>query len=175
MPARIPLMSGLLALTLGLAGTTVVAAGVVARELPGGDAIELEVPTDIGPQKDLIPLYHSGSIRYFSAGIGLVERDAAYPPFSLKLVFTAGGKPFVTGVTVSIHDAKRNTILTIPGEQNSGPWLFIDLPDGVYGITATLGGQAQQAKDITIRKGHVTVQHMRWTKDRSPSRATVDE
>ena len=44
------------------------------------------------------PLYHSGTIRYFSTGIGQVEREAAYPPFALKLVFTAGGKSFVTGV-----------------------------------------------------------------------------
>lgn len=175
MQARIPLMRGLLGLTLWIAGITVVAAGMVARELPGGDAIELEIPTDVGPQKDLIPLYHSGSIRYFSSGIGQVEREATYPPFSLKLVFTAGGKSFVTGVAVLVHDAKNNTILTIPGEQNSGPWLFIDLPDGTYEIAATLGGQPQQAKGITIRRGHMTVQHMRWAEDRSPPRAASEE
>jgi hypothetical protein len=175
MQARITLMSGLLGLTLWFAGITIVAAGVVARELPGGEAIELEIPTDIGPQKDLIPLYHQGSIRYFSAGIGQVERDAAYPQFSLKLVFTAGGKPFVTGVALSLRDAKNNTILTIPGEQNSGPWLFIDLPDGTYGVTAWLGGRVQEAKGITVRRGHVTVQHMRWAEDRSLPRAAGEE
>ncbi|MCC2643089.1 MAG: uncharacterized protein K0S45_3502 [Nitrospira sp.] len=175
MEARLPLVIGLLGVILWLTGVTVVAAAVVARELPGGDAIELEIPTDIGPQKDLIPLYHSGSIRYFSAGIGQAEREATYPPFSLKLVFTAGGKPFVAGATVAIHDEMGNRILSIPTERNNGPWLFIDLPEGIYEIEATLGGQTERAKGMRIRQGHVTVQHMRWAEDHSPSRAASKE
>ncbi|MFO0733124.1 MAG: hypothetical protein U0361_19585 [Nitrospiraceae bacterium] len=66
-------------------------AEVTARIVPEGDAIELEVPTDLGLQKDRLPLYRQAAIRYFSAGIGQVEREAVYPAFSLKLVFTAGG------------------------------------------------------------------------------------
>ena len=34
------------------------------------------------------------------------ERQAEYPPFSLKLVFTAGGKPYLAGVDVTIKPAK---------------------------------------------------------------------
>ncbi len=143
-------------------------AGVTVRIVPTGDALELEIPTDIGPQKDQIPLYRQGSIRYFSSGIGLVEREADYPPFSLKLVFTAGGKPFVTGVAITVRDAKGTTVLTVPAEHITGPWLFIDLPDGTYEVSATLGGQVQVAKGIKLGRGKVTTQHVRWSEDRSP-------
>jgi hypothetical protein len=119
-------------------------------------------------RKKPLPLYHSGKIHYFSAGIGQVEREAAYPPFPLKLVFTAGGKPFVTGVEVVLRQSKGATVLTVPREQVTGPWLFIDVPDGAYEVAATLGGQIQQVKGIHVRRGHVTTQHVRWAEDRSP-------
>ncbi|WHZ16423.1 MAG: hypothetical protein OJF52_003272 [Nitrospira sp.] len=170
-----PFVSGVLGVTLWFAGAEVVAAGVVTRVLPSDDAIELEIPTDIGPQRETIPLYHSGKIRYFSAGIGQVEREAIYPPFSLKLVFTAGGKPFVTGVALSLRNAKGTTLLTVPGDQVAGPWLFVDLPEGTYEVTATLGGQQQQVKGITIKRGRVTTQHVRWAEDRSPPLAATAE
>lgn len=170
-----PFVSGVLGVTLWFVGAEAVAAGVVTRVLPSDDAIELEIPTDIGLQKETIPLYRSGKIRYFSAGIGQVEREAIYPLFSLKLVFTAGGKPFVTGVALSLRDAKGATVLNVPGEQITGPWLFIDLPEGTYEIAATLGGQQQQVKGIKIKQGRMTTQHVRWAEDRSPPLAATAE
>ncbi|MGZ8423000.1 MAG: hypothetical protein ACXW34_08980, partial [Nitrospira sp.] len=50
------MMSAFLGLSLWLGGMDVAAAGVVTRVLPSGDGIELEIPTDIGPQKEVIPL-----------------------------------------------------------------------------------------------------------------------
>ncbi len=142
---------------------------VVARVLSDEEAVELEIPTDIGVQKERLPLYRSGTVRYFSAGIGQVERAANYPPFSLKLVFTAGGKPFVSGVAVTLRQAKGGTAVTVPQEHNTGPWLFIDLPDGTYEVSATLGGVTQQVNNLTVRRGHITTQHVRWAEDRSPA------
>ena len=142
---------------------------VVAHVLSEEEAVELDIPTDIGVQKERLPLYRSGTVRYFSAGIGQVERDAIYPPFSLKLVFTAGGKPFVSGVAVTLRQAKGGTVLTVPPAHNTGPWLFIDLPDGTYQISATLGGVTHQVKALTVRRGHVITQHVRWVEDRSPA------
>ena len=69
---------------------------VVAHVLADEEAVELEIPTDIGVQKERLPLYHSGTVRYFSAGIGEVERTANYPPFSLKLVLSTIGTPVIS-------------------------------------------------------------------------------
>lgn len=170
-----PSMGVLLLLVLWMGPGEVAAAGTVARELPGGEEIELEIPSDIGPQKEIISLYHSGQIRYFSAGIGRAEREALYPPFPLKVVFTAGGKPFVAGVALSLRNVEGTTVLTVPGEQITGPWLFIDVPEGTYEITARLGGEPQQVKGIKVRRGHTTVQHIRWTVDKSPPLAAPAE
>ncbi|MBS0170963.1 MAG: hypothetical protein JSR62_11460 [Nitrospira sp.] len=165
---RAGLLSGIVAMMLWITGANAVAGTAVARVLPTGDGIELEFPADAGSQKEVIPLFQSGTIRYFSAGIGQVEREAAYPPFALKLVFTAGGKPFVTGVGVTVRNAKGAAVLTIPREQSTGPWLFIDLPEGAYEVVASLGGVTHTMKSVAIRRGHVTTQHIRWAEDRSP-------
>ena len=169
------MMSGLLVLSLWGIGMGASAAGVVTRVLANGEGIELEIPTDIGTQKEVIPLFHSGPIRYFSAGVGQVEREATYPPFSLKLVFTAGGKPFVSGVAVNLRDANGRMVLTVPPEHITGPWLFIDLPDGAYEVTATLGGHRQEAKGIKVTRGQVMTRHVRWAEDRSPPLAAQPE
>jgi hypothetical protein len=159
---------GLMGLVLWSGRLEVVAGNVTTRIAPTGDAIEMDIPTDIGVQKDLIPLYRSGEIRYFSAGIGRAERDAAYPSFSLKLVFTAGGKPFVTGVTVTVRDDKGANVLTVSSDRITGPWLFVDLPEGTYEVTAVLGGHAQVEKGIKLKPGKSLTHHVRWAEDHSP-------
>lgn len=163
----LPGLMSLLALVLGVGGGAAVAGNVTARIAPAGDAIELETPTDIGVQRDVIPLYRKGEIRYFSAGVGQVEREATYPPFPLKLVFTAGGKPFVIGVAVIIRNAKGANVVTVPAEHLTGPWLFIDLPEGTYEVTATFGGHRQVITGITVKPGKSVTQHVRWTEDYS--------
>lgn len=140
-------------------------AGVV-RLLPSKDGVEIEYQGDGGMQQDIIPLHRAGAVRYFSAGIGIDEREADYPPFALKLVFTAGGKPFLTGVTVTIHGPKGADKILIPGEQVTGPWLFVDVPAGTYDISATQADQAQTLKAVKTQRGKTTVVHLRWPEDR---------
>jgi hypothetical protein len=171
----IQIMNGLLVLSLWGIGMGASAAGVVTRVLANGEGVELEISTDIDTQKEVIPLFKSGGIRYFSADVGQVEREATYPPFSLKLVFTAGGKPFVSGVAVNVRDANGRMVLTVPPEHITGPWLFIDLPDGAYEVTATLGGHRQEAKGVKVKRGQVMTRHVRWAEDRSSPLAAQPE
>jgi len=146
----LPWLMGLLAMILWSGRVEGVAGNVTTRIAPTGDAIELDIPTDIGVQKEVIPVHHNGTIRYFSAGVGQVEREATYPPFSLKLVFRAGGTPFVTSVAVLLRNAKGANVLTVPAEHLRGPWLFIDLQEGTYEVTATFGGHRQVVTGITV-------------------------
>jgi len=115
--------------------------------------------------KDYLPLYRTAGARYFSSGVGLEERTASYPPFPLKIVFTAGGKPFLSGVAVTIRPAKGGAAIVIPHEQVEGPWLFVDLAAGSYDVTATDGGHAQYQKSIKVETGKQKVVYLRWAED----------
>lgn len=136
-------------------------AGPTARISESGEAVELEIPGGI----ETIPLHRVGQVRYFSAGVGIEERSATYPSFPLKLVFTAGGKPYVAGVSVTLQRARR-TIVTIPPEHVTGPWLFVDAPEGAYHIAATMDEQTEHLGDVKVEKGKQKTVYLRWPEDR---------
>jgi hypothetical protein len=139
--------------------------GAVARIGASSEFVELSHQIDGRTTVDLLPLHRVGDVRYFSAGIGLEERAAQYPPFSLKLVFTAGGKPFLSGVSVTIQPVKGGAAVTIPQEQVEGPWLFVDLAPGVYDVTAIHRDRKQGVKGITVAAGKQKTVHLRWAED----------
>src|SRR5690242_10020598 len=92
-------------LLLGVAqGLACADSAFVARIGPSGEFLEI-VDEDTSVQEHL-PLYHVGNIQYFSAGVGVEERRAEYPLFPLKVVFTAGGKPYLSGVDVTVRSEK---------------------------------------------------------------------
>ena len=132
---------------------------------PSGEFLELQRASDGQIVKDYLPLRQSGNIRYFSAGVGLEERQADYPPFSLKLIFTAGGKPYLTGVEVAIRALKGKTAVSIPKEHMEGPWLFVDLPSGAYDITAVYGTQKRSLPGVKIVAGQQKTLYLRWAEE----------
>lgn len=168
-------MRGLLVLWGILLGPSLVFAegSPVAKIVPSGDYLEFEQNGRSGPER--LPLYRSGGVRYFSAGIGLEERSASYPRFSLKLVFTAGGKPFLSGVAVTITPARGGKPIAIPSEQVEGPWLFVDLAPGLYDVTATYGNDLQRLKSVKVESGKQRVVHLRWAHDHGISIHTPEE
>ena len=147
-------------------GISLAASEVVARIGDSGDSVELSQQIDGRTVVDTLPVYHAGSVRYFSAGIGIEERSAEYPPFSLKLVFTAGGKPFLAGVAVTIRPAKGGPPIDIPRDHVNGPWLFVELPSGTYHLTAIHADRTQGLKGVTVEAGKTKTVHLRWSEDR---------
>ncbi|OAI47929.1 hypothetical protein AYO43_11405 [Nitrospira sp. SCGC AG-212-E16] len=157
---------GLFALWVCLGeGISLAAGGAVARIGDSGDSVELSQLIDGRTVVDSLPLYRAGSVRYFSAGIGIEERSAEYPPFSLKLVFTAGGKPFLAGVAVTIQPAKGGPPIGISGDHVNGPWLFVDLPSGTYHVTAIHTDLMQGLKEVTVEAGKMKTVYLRWPKE----------
>ena len=150
---------------LAVAGLIYAESNSIVRIGPSGEFLELQRTSDGQIVKDFLPLHQSGKIRYFSAGVGLEERQAEYPSFSVKLVFTAGGKPYLTGVEVAIRTVKGETSVSIPKEQIEGPWLFVDLPSGAYDITATYGTQKRSATGVTIVPGKQKTVYLRWAEE----------
>jgi len=166
---------GLLVLWELLLGTSLVLAEgtPIAKIVPSGDFLEFEQDGRVGPER--LPLHRTAGVRYFSSGVGLEERSASYPLFSLKLVFTAGGKPFLSGVAVTITPARGGKPIVIPREHVEGPWLFVDLPHGLYDITASYGNDRQRFKNAKVESGKQRVIHLRWTQDHGISIHTPEE
>jgi|CXWL01.1.fsa_nt_gi hypothetical protein len=138
----------------------------VPRIGESGEFLELEFQVNGQRSKGSLPLYRAEAVRYFSAGVGIEERSAEYPPFSLKLVFTAGGKPFLAGVAVTIHPAKGGPPINIPQEHVNGPWLFVDLPSGTYHVTAIHAARTQGLKGVKLEAGKTKTLHLRWPEDK---------
>lgn len=160
---------------LAVSGVSQADEAPVATIGPSGDTVDLSHRVGDQTVVDHLPLHRSGDIRYFSAGVGMDERAAKYPPFSLKLVFTAGGKPFLTGVSVTIKPAKGRAAITIPAEEVDGPWLFVDLPPGVYDLTAVHRDREQGVKGIKIDAGKRKEVQIRWPEDRGLAKALPAE
>lgn len=140
--------------------------GPVARIGASGESLELEYQVNGQVSKDSIPLYRVEGVRYFSAGVGIEERSAEYPPFALKLVFTAGGKPFLAGVAVTIQSAQGGPPINIPRDHVNGPWLFVELPSGTYHLTAIHADQTQGLKGVKMEAGKTKTVYLRWSEER---------
>jgi len=134
-----------------------------AKGSPSGDGIELEYTAEDGTTaKTVLPIYHVGAVRYFSAGTGVEERSAQYPPFPLKLIFLAGPRAYLTQVAVTIKDMKGTMSLLVPGEQVTGPWLFVDLPAGTYEITAIRRDRSEVKQKVEVGAGGSRTVYFRW-------------
>lgn len=131
-----------------------------------GEFVELEYQANGQRSKGSLPLYRAEGVRYFSAGVGIEERSAEYPPYSLKLVFTAGGKPFLAGVAITIQSAKGGAPINIPRDHVNGPWLFVDLPSGSYHITAVHADRTESLKGVRVEAGKMKTVYLRWPEDK---------
>jgi hypothetical protein len=134
-----------------------------ARVTPSGDGIEVEYASDAGTiSKEVIPLMKSGDIRYFSAGVGVEERQVHYPPFPLKIILVAGDKAYLSRTSITISDAPGAVRLQIPEDHVAGPWVFVDLPPGTYKITGTRDGQSVVTDRVSVRADGTTTVYLRW-------------
>lgn len=149
--------------------------GMVARLNESGEAIELVQQIDGKSVQYELPLYRAGGVRYFSAGVGLEERAAHYPSFPLKLVFTAGGKPFLAGVLVTIQPVNGGPTVKIPEDRVNGPWLFVDLEPGRYDVTATHGGSQQVLMGVTVDATKQKTVYIRWKEDLGLGKTLLSE
>ncbi len=148
-----------------LVGVASAEEGMVAQVGQSGEFLDFVQQESSRVLRDYIPLHQKGGVSYFAAGVGLEERAAQYPLFSLKVVLTAGGKPFFAGVDVVIQAKEEGMVITIPGEQVKGPWLFVDLPTGSYDISASQGDLKQELKSIKVAAGKQKTVYLRWPHD----------
>lgn len=140
----------------------------VARLLPSGDGIEIEYEADGDRWKYVLPIHRTDGVRYFSTGIGMAERQVVYPSFPLKIVLTARGKPFLAHVDVHLVQQDGRTTVSIPADQVTGPWIYLDLPPGVYEITGNRGEDKPRLRGVAVKTGSVSTVYLRFAEDAGP-------
>lgn len=133
-----------------------------ATVLPSGDAIELSGEGAAAAFKTTIPIHRSGNVRYFSAGVGLEERQATYPAFPLKLIFVAGPRAYLSKVDVTITNDSGTVRVDIPSDHVNGPWVFVDLPAGTYHIEGVSRGDRVEQKRVRVSEGQTRTVYLRW-------------
>lgn len=124
----------------------------------------LEIPLEGGsiPNKLSFPLYEQNAVQYFSAGLGKEERSLSYPPYSLKLIFVKGERAFLASVAVEVSLSDQTSLVSIPGEEVQGPWLFLNLAPGKYVVKATDSSGTTIEKSINLSGKKTTTVHFRW-------------
>lgn len=124
----------------------------------------LDIPLGGGtiPKKLHVPVYEQNTIQYFSAGLGKEERSLSYPPYPLKLIFVKGERAFLAGVAIEVFHPDQTRLISIPGEEVQGPWLFLNLPAGKYVVKATDSNGTTLEKSITLAAKDTTTVHFRW-------------
>lgn len=137
-------------------------AATSATMLPSGEAIELSGQGAQAAFKTTIPVHRSGNVRYFSAGVGLEERQADYPPFPLKLIFVAGPRAYLSKVGVTITNDSGTVRVDIPSDHVTGPWLFVDLPAGTYDVEAVSLGERLEKTGVRVPTGRTRTIYLRW-------------
>lgn len=137
-------------------------ASSAASDVMTSDTIKVQRVEGKELQPLTFPLYQIGEVQYFSAGVGIEEREATYPPFSLKLVFVAETRAFLTGVSVTIRNDQGDDVLQVPANQVLGPWLFVNIPAGNYEVTATRSNNEQVKRTIRIEGKGTKVVHFHW-------------
>ena len=99
---------------------------------------------------------------YLFGGISSNEREAMQrraKGYNLKLVFAEKNGSFLSGVTVVVTSMKVGEILSMATD---GPWLYIQLPPGTYGVQASFSGQTKQVNNLNVPKNKTVQQTFTW-------------
>lgn len=101
-------------------------------------------------------------IAFLSGGIGQHEREILKETgkgYSLKLIFSNRKGEYLSNVMVTVFDHKDEKILFTV---SFGPWLFIDLPSGVFNLEASFQGDRKKVPQIRIERGTQKVHAIQW-------------
>lgn len=104
----------------------------------------------------------SEGIPFLSGGVGVREREVLNEmgkSYSLKMVFSNKKGEYLSDIVVRVFDSQEKVILTTV---SNGPWLFIDLPNGIYHLEASFMAERKKISQVEIKKGVQKVISFQW-------------
>ena len=100
----------------------------------------------------------AASMQPLSAGVSKEDR-APHPEYPAKFVFAMADGAYLARIHVMVTDASGKEVLTA---KSDGPWLFVDLPPGEYGVKATREDGTTASAMCNIVKGRQAVVLLTW-------------
>ncbi len=87
---------------------------------------------------------------YACTGVGESKEDPRWANYSTKLMFTTGGRAYVSFVQVKVEDAQGKVVLEVDCD---APWVVAQLPPGSYSIKATAERKYPKSAKIQVGGG----------------------
>ena len=112
-------------------------------------------------EEDFLKMGRSEGISFLSGGVGREEREILKDlgkGYSLKMVFSNRKGEYLSDVIVKILDQNKRPILTTV---SNGPWLFVDLPAGIYHLDASVRGE-KRISQVKVEEGSQKVIYIHW-------------
>ncbi len=113
-------------------------------------------------EEEFLKRGRSEGIPFLSGGVGLRERELLNEMgkgYSLKMVFSNKKGEYLSDIVVKVLDPQEKVILTTV---SNGPWLFIDLPEGIYHLEASFMADRKKVSQVEIKKGIQQVISFQW-------------
>ncbi len=110
------------ALATALAGVALVTTGVAAAVLP------MDAPVKMG------------DITAVCSGVGSDKDSNSFASYPIRLEFSNSGAQFVSNEHVKLMN---NTGAVLAEFDCQGPWVLLQLPKGLYSVTASIAGSTQ--------------------------------
>jgi hypothetical protein len=109
----------------------------------------------------LIKKEQVNGITVISGGVGQDERDYMQDmadQFSTKIILSLKSGNYLARVPVTIKDSGGEKVLEM---ETNGPWLYAELPQGRYTVTASYEGEAMEKQVNVPQSGQATV-YLQW-------------
>lgn len=113
-------------------------------------------------EEEFLKRGRSEGISFLSGGVGVREREILNEMgkgYSLKMVFSNKRGEYLSNIVVRVLDQEEKVILMTV---SNGPWLFIDLPNGVYHLEASFMADRKKISQVEIKKGVQKVISFQW-------------
>jgi hypothetical protein len=99
---------------------------------------------------------------YLTGGVGTEEREIvedSRKAYNVQLIFAEKGRGYLSDVNLVVTDAKGGEIIAI---KTNGPFFYIQLPPGSYGVSATFQGETKKLKSLVVPKARTVQQTFVW-------------
>lgn len=92
-------------------------------------------------------------LKFACTGVAESKEDPRWGKYSTKLMFTTGGRAYVSYIQLSIKDAQGTLVFET---ECDAPWIVVDLKPGKYSLTATAVKKYTKTATLTVGAGKQT-------------------